>query len=143
MLIVKFFYAFRFDFTAPICYTYYIRRLFMNAKRDVKKDIYMVVGENISIFRKKGKMNLTSLAKKSGISASFLGNIEKGARKPTLYTIEKIASALGIGVTALFSYKEKDSRLTEDSRVVFEIMKLVTGKNTEEKTKIMHILGHL
>lgn len=111
--------------------------------KDAKKDIYRTIGGNISIFRRKSGLGLAELAKKAGISGSFLGNIEKGSRKPTLYTIEKIAAALGMGVTALFTHKEKDPRLTEDSRLVFDIMKLVSSKTTGEKNKILNILKQL
>lgn len=108
-----------------------------------QKDIYEIIGYNISIFRRKSSLGLAELAKKAGISGSFLGNIEKGSRKPTLYTIEKIAAALGIGVTALFTYKEKNASMTEDSSLVFEIMKLVTSKSTDEKRKMSNILKQL
>jgi transcriptional regulator with XRE-family HTH domain len=106
-------------------------------------DIYRIIGNNISIFRRKSGLGLAKLAKKAGISGSFLGNIEKGSRKPTLYTVEKLAAALGIGVTALFSYKEKGASLPEDSRLVFEIMKLITPKATDEKRKALNILKQL
>ena len=115
----------------------------MTSKAGVQHDIYRIIGVNISLFRKKAGMGLAELAKKAGISGSFLGNIEKGSRKPTLYTVEKLAAALGIGVIALFSYKEKVVSLPEDSRLVFEIMKLVTSKATDEKRKILNILKQL
>jgi transcriptional regulator with XRE-family HTH domain len=115
----------------------------MTSKTGPEMDIYRIIGNNISIFRKKSGLGLAELAKKAGISGSFLGNIEKGSRKPTLYTIEKIAAALGIGVIALFAYKEKGASLPEDSRLVFEIMKLVASKNTDEKRKALNILKQL
>lgn len=109
----------------------------------LKKDIYLNLGHNIHIFRKKNGLGLAELAKKAGISGSFLGNIEKGHRKPTLYTIERIAASLGIGFTALFTSKEKDPVIPEDSRQVFEIMKLVSSKTQEEKNRILNILKQL
>ncbi len=115
----------------------------MGIKTRTEKDIYRVIGGNISIYRRKSGMNLGELSKKAGISQSFLGNIEKGTRKPTLYTVEKIAAALGMGVTAFFTYKETAGALPEDSRLVFEIMKLVTSKSPEEKKKMLNILKQL
>jgi transcriptional regulator with XRE-family HTH domain len=115
----------------------------MTSKPGSENDIYRIIGLNVKIFRKKSGLGLAELAKKSGISASFIGNIEKGSRKPTLYTIEKITAALGIGVTAVFTFKEKNISLPEDSRLVFEIMKLVTSRTTEEKRKIYNILKQL
>lgn len=124
-------------------YMYYKRRHAVISTNAPKIDIYRIIGINICVFRKKNKMSLALLSKKSGISGSFLGNIEKGYRKPTLYTIEKIAAALGVGVTALLSYKEKYVSLPEDSRLVFEIMKLITSKTRNEKIKTLNILKQL
>ena len=115
----------------------------MNAERAGEKDIYITLGHNITVFRRRKGLNLSSLAKKSGISQSFLGNIEKGSRKPTLYTLEKISKALGVGITAFFSLRQKEAQLPEDSRTVFEIMKLVTSKNAEDRKKILNIIRFL
>ncbi len=108
----------------------------------IKKDIYAVAGHNISVFRKRKGLKLGELAKKSGISQSFLGNIEKGTRKPTLYTLEKVSRALGIGITALFSSRQGGSLLPEDNSVVFEIMKLVASKSPEDRKRILNMLRH-
>jgi transcriptional regulator with XRE-family HTH domain len=115
----------------------------MDEKNNVHEDIYRIIGLNIRLFRKKNRLGLDGLAEKAGISGSFLSNIERGTRKPTLYTIERLAFALGIGVTALLSLKEKNASLPEDSRLVFETMKLVTSKTHDEKRKILNILKQL
>jgi len=115
----------------------------MDERADSQKDIYCTIGVNIGIFRKKCGLSLTGLAEKARISISFLSNIEKGTRKPTLYTIERLAAALGIGVTALLSYKEKYSLMPEDNSLVFEIMKLITPKTRDEKRKALNILKQL
>ncbi len=108
-----------------------------------KTDIYKKAGINIRMFRKKEKLNLEELAKKSGISTSFLSNIEKGSRKPTLETIEKIANALGIGTATVFSDKLSLTYLPEENTVTLEIMKLISSKNLTEKKRILSILKHL
>lgn len=109
----------------------------------VKSNIYARAGLNLRLFRKKEKLKLEDLAKKSGISTSFLSNIEKGSRKPTLETIEKIANALGIGIAAVFSDKLSLSYLPEENTVTLEIMKIVSSKNLTDKKRILSILKHL
>lgn len=108
-----------------------------------KTDIYKKAGLNIRMFRKKEKLKLEELAKKSGISTSFLSNIEKGSRKPTLETIEKVANALGIGIAGVFSDKLSLSYLPEENSVTLEIMKIVSSKVLEDKKRILSILKHL
>ncbi len=107
-----------------------------------KPDIYNTIGENIRLFRKKAGLSLKDLSQKSGISTSFLGNIEKGTRKPTLYTIEKLADTLDVSITSLMTYRLKNRYMPEESALVFEIMKIVSEKPLKEKRKIFNILKH-
>ncbi len=104
------------------------------------KDIYQILGENIVLFRKKHNMKLETLAKKAGISVSFLNNIEKGKRKPTLYSIEKIANALDCPLTSLLSYKSSSRYLPENAKIIFDIIKLLNKKSIEQKKKILEII---
>ena len=108
----------------------------------VETDISRIIGENVRLFRKKAGLSLKDLSQKSGISTSFLGNIEKGTRKPTLYTIEKLAGTLDVTITSLMTYRLKNRYMPEESALVFEIMKIVTEKPIEEKRKIFNILRH-
>lgn len=105
-----------------------------------KKDIYIKAGINIRLFRKKEGLNLEELAKKAGISTSFLSNIEKGSRKPTLDTVEKIANALNIGIATIFSDKLSLSYLPEENTITLEIMTIVSSKKLEDKKRILSIL---
>ena len=112
----------------------------MSKPEILNKDIYRIIGENITLFRKKEGMNMEALARKAGISTSFLGNIEKGSRKATLYSIQKIADGLEVGMSTLMTYKVKEKYLPEDSQVTLNIMKLLGTKTLEEKQKIYNIL---
>lgn len=103
-------------------------------------DIYKILGENISLYRRKHGMKLETLAKKAGISVSFLNNIEKGKRKPTLYSIEKIANALDCPLASLLSYKSSVKYLPEDARITFDIIKIINKKSIEQKRKILEII---
>ncbi len=108
-----------------------------------KRDIYEVVGENIKMFRKKEGMNLEELSEKAGISISFLSNIEKGSRKPTLATVEKIATALNVGMAAILVNKETKAYFPEESEMTLNIMKIVSEKSFEQKIKIFNIIQHV
>ena len=55
----------------------------------------------IRVWREYKKIKLNELAKKVGISASYLSQIENKKRNPTIDTIKLIASALGIEVDLL------------------------------------------
>jgi transcriptional regulator with XRE-family HTH domain len=47
------------------------------------------------------KINQKELARRSGLSQSFLSELEKGAKKPSYDTLIKLAAALGVRVSDL------------------------------------------
>ncbi len=108
------------------------------------KNIYKIIGKNMRLFRKKEGMTLNLLSKKTGISPSFLSNIESGTKQPTLLTLEKIAHALKISITSLFLKREKETLLSsDDTGIMLNIIKTISKKSTEDKKKILNILKYL
>ncbi len=55
----------------------------------------------IRVWREYKKIKLNELAKKVGISASYLSQIENGKRNPTIDTLKLIATALGVDTNLL------------------------------------------
>jgi len=111
----------------------------------LKKSIYKTIGNNIKLFRRKEKLTLNELSKKTGISPSFLSNIESGLKQPTLLTLEKIANALKINITSLFINREKSTNTisSEDANITLNIIKIISEKSIEDKKKILNILKYL
>jgi DNA-binding XRE family transcriptional regulator len=64
--------------------------------------IYKEIGARIIAARKAKNMSQEQLAVESGIDRSHMGFIEQGRRKPTISTLHKIASTLGISLEKLF-----------------------------------------
>ncbi|MDN5331041.1 MAG: hypothetical protein PWP45_266 [Tepidanaerobacteraceae bacterium] len=62
----------------------------------------MICGKTIREFRKKRNMSLKELAQKANLSVSYLCEIERGKKHPSLEVIEKLAAALNISKDALF-----------------------------------------
>lgn len=60
-------------------------------------------GQRLRALRLDRKMSQEELSFKASISAAHLGQIERGLKKPTVETIGRLASALEIPMTALFS----------------------------------------
>ena len=52
------------------------------------------IAENLKRIRKAGNMSLDTMAARTGVSKSMLGQIERGESNPTVATIEKIAEGL-------------------------------------------------
>lgn len=72
----------------------------------------LIVGETISYFRKKKNISQEVLSGLADIGRTHLSAIERGERKPTLETLFRISSALGIKMSEIV--KEIENRLPED-----------------------------
>lgn len=66
-------------------------------------EIAMMLGKRIRELRRERGISQEELSFKAGISAAHLGQIERAVKKPTVETIGKLAVALEVPVTALFS----------------------------------------
>jgi transcriptional regulator with XRE-family HTH domain len=62
-----------------------------------------LIGNNIRIFRQKSGLSQEQLALQSGMNTSYIGQIERGEKNPTIRTLEKIATTLGISFIDLIS----------------------------------------
>jgi len=61
----------------------------------------MKIGNTIKTIRKKKGIQQNELAEKSGISQTYLSQIENGTRTATLETLEKISNALDVPLSVL------------------------------------------
>ncbi len=65
-------------------------------KDDAKK-----LGENLKKLRVKKDISQIELARMLSVDRSFVSNVENGKNNPTLSTLRKIASALGVSTSEL------------------------------------------
>ena len=54
------------------------------------------VAENLRVVRMRKQLSQESVARKSGLSVSYVSMLERGARMPPLETLEVIAEALDV-----------------------------------------------
>lgn len=78
------------------------------------------------------------LSKTSGVSQTYLREIESGTKQPTVEIIEKLATALGLTLSEFFS--EEPPELTADQR---EILALVDGLPPDQIASVKSILKGL
>ncbi len=67
------------------------------------------LGEKIREERRKRKLTLELLSQKTGLSKSFLSQIERGLAQPSVSSLKKIAQEFGLSVVSLFA-NEANSR---------------------------------
>lgn len=104
--------------------------------------INALVGENIRNSRQKRGLSQERLALKAGLNTSYLGQIERGEKSPTISVIDKIASALLIDIKDIFESDLKQENIITTEfidRIVYEL----NGRTTEEQKDVYHFIQQL
>jgi len=73
--------------------------------------IHMNIGQAIQLARTKRKLSQAELAKRAGISVSYLSLLERSRRDPPLSTLRRIAAALVMPLEILLFLGAEDSEL--------------------------------
>ena len=60
-----------------------------------------MLGERLRIFRERRGLTLQEVASRSGLSRSYISEIENGKKQPSLKTLEALAGALNVALEAL------------------------------------------
>lgn len=76
----------------------------------------MNIGQAIQLARSKRKLSQAALAKRAGISVSYLSLLERGRRDPPLSTIQRIAAALVMPLEILFFLGAEEGELGQLNR---------------------------
>lgn len=67
-----------------------------------REAVSMDVGQRLRILREERGISMRALARTSGLSANALSMIERGLTSPSVSTLNKLASALEVPITAFF-----------------------------------------
>jgi transcriptional regulator with XRE-family HTH domain len=67
----------------------------------LENEVSLRTGRAVKQHREAAGFSLRMLAARSGISASMISDIERGAKSPTVITVVRLAEALGISAAAL------------------------------------------
>jgi DNA-binding XRE family transcriptional regulator len=67
----------------------------------------VAIGREVKVFRVKLGLTVADIAEAAGISLGMLSKIENGLTSPSLATLQAVARALGVPVTALFRQFEE------------------------------------
>ncbi len=107
------------------------------------ENIYMLIGHRIREERKRAKLTLEDMSEVSDITPSFLAYIERGQKKASLDTIQKLANALRIPIGSLFSTVPKALNAKEHEMATRIAIMLKKRKSTERELilKVVKILS--
>ena len=93
----------------------------------------MDVSSRIKFLREKKGLTVNGLAIKSGISQSFLREIELGNKKPTVETLSVLCDTLDISLKDFFDYDNGINHVDELDEAIFRL-------NKEQRKKLAAFL---
>jgi transcriptional regulator with XRE-family HTH domain len=66
-------------------------------------DLHVALGRWLRLLRKRQGLSLAAVAAQSGLSQSFLSQMERGLVQPSLRSVNRVARALGTTASAVFA----------------------------------------
>ena len=100
-----------------------------------------MIGENIKKLREQKSISINALARECNMSPGYLSDLEKGKKdNPSVETLEKIASNLGITAQQLFKENiEQNDEIDEIEKEIYEKLKNITKADKEKILKMIEI----
>ena len=102
------------------------------------RTIVAVVGQRIRNYRKKKQISQEKLAELSGCHPTYIGQVERGEKNPTLESLEKISTALGISLSTLF--ENLGGGENPDENIPLACYDLLCSKTKQEQAALYRIL---
>ena len=78
-------------------------------KQVTKSQIRKVLGRAIRKHREQLDLTQEELAERAEVHRTYLADIERGSRNPSVESVRRIAYALGVSISELFKTAEQDS----------------------------------
>ena len=108
-------------------------------------DLARQLGKRIYMFRKENGLTQAALAEKAKISNEFMSGIERGAKLPSLLSLERVASALKVDIKDLFNFDQTGFRkiqpITRDGLDVAKLFEDFAPRQRRQILKIVKILA--
>ena len=105
-------------------------------------NIATLVGEKIRILRQSRGLSQEKLGFKAGLNTSYIGQVERGEKSPTIVSLEKIANALDLNFEELFQFDEEFS-VVKDMTYIEKITYELSGRTGEEQEFIYNLMRQL
>ncbi len=101
------------------------------------KDLAKIIGQRIRNYRTAQGLSQEDLAELARCHPTYIGQIERGEKNPTLESIEKISSALSISLSQLFEKLGSDE--PTDS-IALKCYEFISAKSRTEQEELYNLL---
>jgi len=98
--------------------------------------ILHLFGQRVRELRKRKGFSQEALAEKAGLHPTYIGQVERGTKNPSLKSIEKIAKALEVSLPDLFLFANDKS----SSNLKKEIADLLSDKDKKTVELVIRVI---
>jgi transcriptional regulator with XRE-family HTH domain len=103
-------------------------------------ELQALFGGRIRSIREAANLSRETVAERAKMSASYLGEVERGEKQPKLDMIERIATALKVLPSALFEYEAEE---VDNNVLLSKLQRLLSDRNTEQLQQALRVLKAL
>lgn len=100
--------------------------------------ITKIIGERLRNYRLKAKMSQENLAELAGVHPTYIGQLERGEKNPTIESIEKIARALHLPLEELFANIIANDKVNNE--MALKCYNLILEQSIDKQKDIWDIL---
>jgi transcriptional regulator with XRE-family HTH domain len=100
----------------------------------------VLFGRKVRAVREAAHMSRELAAEKSGITANYLGEVERGEKWPSLEIICAIGTALSVSPQILFEFEAQE---TDPSTLIQKLHRIIDHRTTEQQQQALRILKGL
>ena len=100
----------------------------------------ILFGKKIRAIREASQLSRELAAEKAGITVSYLGEVERGEKWPSLEIISAIASALSAPLSSLFDFDDQE---TDRNALIQKLHNIVEGRSVEQQQQALRVLKGL
>lgn len=105
-------------------------------------DLAIKLGDRVRRFRKQRGLSQEELAHLASLHPTYIGQLERGEKNPTLETLSKITIALDITFEDLF-YRIQPSRKEKNHKIINEILNKLLKRSIEDQKTVLNLLDIL
>lgn len=85
----------------------------------------MNIGEVIRIFRIANDWNIKEFAKKNKVSSTYITEVEKGNKSPSLKILQKFAEVLKVNLSDIFCiYEKSEENKWNFQKTLYEVLRI-------------------
>ena len=101
-----------------------------------------ILGQRIKETRLKLGLTQDNLGKRAKLHYSYIGQVERGNKVPSVKTLRRIAAALNISVESLL-YEESSFKINDEDILVRELVNSVKGCSPQELRMYINMIDQV